>query len=85
MFPPASFGSATSVPTEFCAISGVSHVHVGSEARASFVSQMPPPEVPTQRRQLPRTQVGATTSAVSRLAVATVAPENANTPGWMEC
>ena len=84
MFPDESFGSATSEPTEFRARPPSSHVQDGSAARASFVRQTPPPEAPAQRRQFPGTHVGATTSAVIRVAVAVVAPENESTPGWIE-
>jgi hypothetical protein len=62
----------------------LSHFHVGFAASASSVRQTPPPEVPTHSRQLPGTHVGATTSAVSRLAVGVVAPEKERTPGWIE-
>src|SRR5919206_4816918 len=84
VFPEGSFGSATSAPTEFSARPPSSHVQDGLAASASSVRQTPPPAVPTQRRQLPGTHVGATTSAVSRLAVGVVAPENESTPGWIE-
>ena len=84
MFPDESFGSATSVPTEFSARLPLSHVQAGFAARASFVRQTPPPALPAQRRQLPGTHVGATTSPVIRLAVSVSAPENESTPGWIE-
>src|SRR5207302_7757542 len=84
VFPLGSLGSATSEPTEFRARPPSSQVQLGFAARASFVRQTPPPAVPTQSRQFPATQVGATTIAVSRLGVAVVAPEHASTPGWRE-
>src|SRR5207247_2612580 len=73
--------AAVSAPTEFCAMSPVRYVQVGSAARASSVRQTPPPETPTHMRQFPATHVGAITIAVTRLAVVFVAPENASTPG----
>ena len=48
------------------------YVQDGSAASASSVRQTPPPETPTQNRQLPGVQVGAITIAVTRLAVAFV-------------
>src|ERR671934_2050653 len=83
VFPDESFGSATRLPTEFWSRPPFSHVHAGSAARASSVRQTPPPDVPTQTRQFPGTQVEATSRAVVRLAVLLVAPENARTPGWV--
>src|SRR5439155_12344285 len=53
----------------------------GFVARASSVRQTPPPAAPTQRRQLPGTQVGAMTRAGLRVAVVSVLPVNASTPG----
>ena len=41
-------------------------VHDGVEASASSVRQTPPPAAPTQSRQLPDAQVGATATAVTR-------------------
>ena len=67
-------GAAVNAPTEFCAIPAVRYVQDGSAASASSVRQTPPPETPTQNRQLPGVQVGAITIAVTRLAVAFVAP-----------
>src|SRR5947199_3936526 len=83
VFPVESLESATRAPTELRARTPVSHVQLGFAAKASSVRQTPPPETPAHMRQLPDTQVGAITRAVTRLAVALVAPENARTPGWM--
>src|SRR2546421_3631637 len=80
VFPLESLGSATSEPTEFSARPPSSHFQVGLAARAFSVRQTPPPAVPTQRRQLPGTHVGATTSAVSRLPPARGAAPGGRTP-----
>ena len=81
MFPVGSFGSAVSAPTEFCWSVPSSQVHAGSAANPSSVRQTPPPETPTQSLQLPGVQVAAISIAVTRLAVVSVEPENAITPG----
>src|SRR5262245_57018537 len=81
VLPVGSFGSAVSAPTEFCRSVPSSQVHAGSAANPSSVRQTPPPETPTQSLQLPGVQVGAISIAVTRLAVVSVEPENAITPG----
>src|SRR5215471_4028686 len=83
VFPFVSVGSRVSVPTEAWSSSpGRSCVHSGSFASALLVRQTPPPDAPTQTRQLVALQSGATTIAVVRLAVMFCAPEKAVTPGW---
>ena len=78
-----SLGSSTSDPTEFWSrSSGLSCCQVGLFASALSVSQTPPPETPAQSRQWFLVQSGSATSAVTRLAVTLVAPENDVTPGW---
>src|SRR5882724_928135 len=81
VLPLESLGSAVSAPTEFCPIPPVRYVQLGSAATASSVRQTPPPAAPTQRRQLPGTHVGAMTRTGLRVAVVSVLPVNASTPG----
>src|ERR1700682_2947534 len=81
VFPVGSFGSMVSAPTEFCAMPLVTYVQVGFAASALLVRQTPLPAVPAHSLQLPGVHVGATTNAVTRLAVEPLAPENESTPG----
>ncbi len=81
MLPVGSFGSADSVPTEFCSKAPLTFFHVGLAASASSVRQTPPPEAPAHMRQSPGVHDGAISSAGVRVAVALFAPEKASTPG----
>src|SRR5436190_23667676 len=77
-----SLGSSVSVPTEFwSSCSGLTCCQSGFGARALSVRQTPPPETPVQSLHCFAVQSGSATSAVTRLAVSLVAPENERTPG----
>ena len=69
-----SLGSSVRVPTEFWSSSGFG-------AAALSVRQTPPPATPAQSLHFFAVQSGSATSAVTRLAVSFVAPENEMTPG----
>src|SRR4051794_10225618 len=81
VLPLGSLGSMLSVPTELCPRPSSSHFQFGLDDSASSVRHTPPPATPTHSRQLPLTHVGATSMAVTRLAVTFWAPEKARTPG----
>src|SRR6266516_2480115 len=77
-----SLGSSVSVPTEFWSSSfGLTCCHSGFGASVLSVRQTPPPAIPAQSLHLIAEHSGSATSAVTRLAVSFVAPENEMTPG----